>query len=67
MEQPEPLLWIRDGLPGRPDQGSDKPEGLDVQRRDGHLLAWVAYDDPTVARGEGPGLCTQLEGFVVPE
>jgi hypothetical protein len=67
LEQPEPLLWIRDGCPGRPDQGSDKPEGLDVQRRDGHLLVWVAYDDPTVARGEGAGLCTRLEGFVLPE
>lgn len=67
LEQPEPLLWIRDGCPGRPDQGSDKPEGLDVQRRDGYLLVWVAYDDPTVARGEGAGLCTRLEGFVLPE
>ncbi|MGL6133997.1 MAG: DUF3616 domain-containing protein [Prochlorococcaceae cyanobacterium] len=58
VEEPEPLLWIRDGPPGRPTEGSDKPEGLDVQAHDGCLLAWVAHDDPTVARGKGPGIRT---------
>lgn len=55
LEETEPMLWIRDGRPGRPKDGSDKPEGLDVQRLEGRLLAWVAYDDPTGARWEGLG------------
>jgi hypothetical protein len=65
VEEPEPLLWIRDGRPGRPDHGSDKPEALEVERLEGHLLVWVAYDDPTSARREGNGLQTQLDGFLV--
>ena len=68
VEEPEPLLWIRDGRPGRPGQGSDKPEGLEVQRKGGRLLAWVAYDDPTEARRQGgQGVRTRLDGFVVPD
>lgn len=78
MEEPEPLLWIRDGRPPRRSNdpnnpvGSDKPEGLEVQRHDDRLVAWVAYDDPTSARraGEGQGKDlpprTQLDGFVLP-
>jgi len=68
VEEPEPLVWIRDGRPGRPTEGSDKPEGLEVQRSKGRLLAWVAYDDPTVARRRGQeGARTRLDAFVVPE
>jgi hypothetical protein len=67
LETTEPLLWIRDGSPGRPDGGSDKPEGLEVQKREDHLLAWVAYDDPTGPRREGLGTRTRLDGFVVPD
>ncbi len=68
VEEPEPLLWIRDGRPGRPQEGSDKPEGLEVQRSKGRLLAWVAYDDPTVARRKGQEVArTRLDGFVLPE
>ena len=67
VEEPEPLLWIRDGRPGRPGKGSDKPEGLEVQRKGGRLIAWVAYDDPTAARGKGQGVRTRLDGFVVPD
>jgi hypothetical protein len=68
VEEPEPLLWIRDGRPGRPGKGSDKPEGLEVQRKGGRLLAWVAYDDPAEARrGGGQGVRTRLDGFVVPD
>lgn len=68
VEEPEPLLWIRDGRPGRPGQGSDKPEGLELQRKGGRLLAWVAYDDPTeVRRQGGQGVRTRLDGFVVPD
>jgi len=68
VEETEPLLWIRDARPGRPGQGSDKPEGLEVQRKGGRLLAWVAYDDPTEARrGGGQGGRTRLDGFVVPD
>ena len=74
VEEPEPLLWIRDGRPGRPSKdkekpaGSDKPEGLEVQRHDGELVAWVAYDDPLASRreiGEGK-VRTRLDGFVLP-
>ena len=68
VEETEPLLWIRDARPGRPAQGSDKPEGLEVQRKGGRLLAWVAYDDPTEARREGgQGVRTRLDVFVVPD
>jgi hypothetical protein len=68
VEEPEPLLWIRDGRPGRPGKGSDKPEGLEVQRKGGRLLAWVAYDDPNEARRQGgQGVRTRLDGFVVPD
>jgi hypothetical protein len=67
LERTEPLLWIRDGRPGRPGAGSDKPEGLDVQWLGGQLLAWVAYDDPTAARIEGQGARTRLDGFVLPD
>ncbi len=67
VEEPEPLLWIRDGRPGRAGEGSDKPEGLEVQRSEGRLLAWVAYDDPTVARRRGQGVQTRLNGFLVPD
>lgn len=74
VEEPEPLLWIRDGRPGRPsddpDQpaGSDKPEGLEVQRHDTEgLVAWVAYDDPVAARRKGQGVRTRLDGFAIPE
>jgi hypothetical protein len=68
VEEAEPLLWIRDARPGRPGKGSDKPEGLEVQRKGGRLLAWVAYDDPAEARrGGGQGVRTRLDGFVVPD
>ncbi len=67
LETTEPLLWIRDGRPGCPEKGSDKPEGLDVQRHDGQLLAWVAYDDPKDARVGGQGVRTRLDGFVLPD
>jgi hypothetical protein len=67
VEKPEPLLWIRDGRPGRPGEGSDKPEGLEVQRLEGSLMAWVAYDDPTVTRRQGQGARTRLDGFVLPD
>jgi len=68
VEEPEPLLWIRDGRPGRPTEGSDKPEGLEVQLSECRLLAWVAYDDPTVARRRGQeGARTRLDAFLVPE
>ncbi|MBE9171703.1 DUF3616 domain-containing protein [Cyanobium sp. LEGE 06143] len=66
LEELEPLLWIRDGRPGRPDEGSDKPEGLEVQRHGGRLLVWVAYDDPTKTRRRGQGSRTRLDGFVLP-
>ncbi len=65
LETTEPLLWIRDGRPGRPGEGSDKPEGLDVQRHGGQLLAWVAYDDPMAARIGAQGTRTCLDGFVL--
>jgi hypothetical protein len=67
VEEPEPLLGIRDGRPGRPGKGSDKPEGLEVQPLEGRLLAWVAFDDPTLARRQGQGARTRLDGFVVPD
>jgi hypothetical protein len=74
VEEPEPLLWIRDSRPGRPSDnpaqpaGSDKPEGLEVQRHDEDgLVAWVAYDDPLAARRQGQGVCTRLDGFAVPD
>ncbi|MEA5410276.1 DUF3616 domain-containing protein [Synechococcus sp. BA-120 BA3] len=67
LETTEPLLWIRDGRPGRPGEGSDKPEGLDVQRHDGQLLAWVAYDDPMAGRIGGQGARTRLDGYVLPD
>jgi hypothetical protein len=78
VEEPEPLLWIRDGRPARlsqdPDnpEGSDKPEGLEVLRHDDRLLAWVAYDDPKRARRGGENAPaespprTRLDGFVLP-
>lgn len=66
VEEPEPLLCIRDGRPGRPGDGSDKPEGLEVQRHKDGLVAWVAYDDPTLARRTGQNACTRLNGFLVP-
>ncbi len=67
VEEPEPLLWIRDGRPGRPGKGSDKPEGLEVQRHDDGLVAWVAYDDPTPDRRKGKPARTRLDGFLVPD
>lgn len=67
LETTKPLLWIRDGRPGRPGEGSDKPEGLDVQCHDGQLLAWVAYDDPMAARIGAQGISTRLDGFVLPD
>jgi hypothetical protein len=68
VEEAEPMLWIRDARPGRPGKGSDKPEGLEVQRKGGRVLAWVAYDDPTEARRQGgQGVRTRLDGFVVPD
>jgi hypothetical protein len=68
VEETEPLLWIRAARPGRPGQGSDKPEGLEVERKGGRLLAWVAYEDPTEARRRGgQGRRTRLDGFVVPD
>ena len=67
LEETEPLLWIRDGRPGRPNEGSDKPEGLEVQPHGSRLLAWVAYDDPTPVRRKGQGVRTRLDGFLVPE
>ncbi|PSB37208.1 DUF3616 domain-containing protein [Aphanothece minutissima] len=67
LETTEPLLWIRDGRPGRPGQGSDKPEGLDVQRRGDQLLAWVAYDDPVAARIGAKGTSTRLDGYGLPD
>lgn len=75
VEEPEPVLWIRDGRPGRPildkknPPGSDKPEGLEVQRHEGELIAWVAYDDPLEARrqiGETK-VRVKLDGFALPE
>ena len=67
LEETEPLLWIRDGRPGRANEGSDKPEGLDVQRHGNRLLVWVAYDDPTAVRRKGQGVRTRLDGFLLPE
>jgi hypothetical protein len=71
LETMEPLLWIRDGRPGGPrkdsNNGSDKPEGLDVQRHGGQLLAWVAYDDPMAARIGEQGTSTRLDGFLLPD
>ncbi|WP_094585140.1 DUF3616 domain-containing protein [Synechococcus sp. BO 8801] len=67
LETVEPLLWIRDGRSGKAKEGSDKPEGLEVQPHGGRLLAWVAYDDPTKARRKGKGARTRLDGFVLPE
>jgi hypothetical protein len=78
VEAPEPLLWIRDGRLTPPSQdsdipaGSDKPEGLDVQRHGDRLLAWVGYDDPRRERrsldGEGSKSKprTMLDGFLLP-
>lgn len=63
FETPDPLLWIRDGDPGR---HHDKPEGLDISRVDGDLIAWVAYDNPGHKRRHGKGCCTQLDGFLLP-
>ena len=67
LEETEPLLWIRDGRPGRANEGSDKPEGLDVQRHGNRLLVWVAYDYPTAVRRKGQGVRTRLDGFLLPE
>jgi hypothetical protein len=75
VEEPEPLLWIRDGRPGRPSPdpshpaGSDKPEGLEVQRHDDGLIAWVAYDDPLAARREigETKVRVRLDGFALPD
>lgn len=71
LEKLEPLLRIRDDHPGLSEGGSDKPEGLEVQRLEGHLLALVAYDNPTrnrAPRGKGvQGVRTKLDGFLVPE
>jgi hypothetical protein len=64
VHTPEPLLWIRDGAPG---PGHNKPEGLQLERIDGHLIAWVAYDNPDPHRRRGTGCCTRLDGFLLPE
>ncbi|MFN4867169.1 MAG: DUF3616 domain-containing protein [Cyanobium sp.] len=64
VHTPEPLLWIRDGAPG---PGHNKPEGLQLERIDGHLIAWVAYDNPDPNRRRGTGCCTRLDGFLLPE
>lgn len=66
VETPQPLLCLRDGRPGRPGLGSDKPEGLELERSGDQWLAWVAYDDPTEARHAGAEVGTQLDGFVLP-
>jgi hypothetical protein len=63
IETPEPLLWIRSGDPG---DNHDKPEGLHLQHTDGELIAWIAYDNPSKHRRQGDGVCTHLDGFVVP-
>lgn len=67
-EPVEPLLCLRDGRPGRPDHGSDKPEGLELQRLNDRWIAWVAYDDPTESRTAcpGQGVATRLDGFALP-
>ena len=57
------LLLLRSGDPG---DNHDKPEGLDLQHTDGELIAWIAYDSPSPDRGQGDGVCTLLDGFVVP-
>ena len=64
VHTPEPLLWIRDGAPG---PGHNKPEGFQLERIDGHLIAWVAYDNPDPHRSRGEGCCTRLDGFLLPE
>ena len=63
IEKTKPLLWIRHGDPG---DNHDKPEGLDLQHHNGELIAWIAYDSPSKHRREGDGVCTHLDGFVVP-
>jgi hypothetical protein len=75
VEEPEPLLCIRDGRPGRPSPdpekpaGSDKPEGLELQRHNDEWIAWVAYDDPLAARREirTSKVRVQLDGFALPD
>jgi len=57
------LLLLRSGDPG---DNHDKPEGLDLQHHNGELIAWIAYDSPSKHRREGDGVCTHLDGFVVP-
>ena len=64
VHTPEPVLWIRDGAPG---PGHNKPEGLHLERIDGDLIAWVAYDNPDQQRRQGAGCCTRLDGFLLPE
>lgn len=66
VETLQPLLCLRDGRPGRPGLGSDKPEGLELERSGDQWLAWVAYDDPTEARHAGAEVETLLDGFVLP-
>lgn len=63
IEKTKPLLWIRSGDPS---DNHDKPEGLDLQHLNGELIAWIAYDSPSKHRREGDGVCTHLDGFVVP-
>lgn len=65
VERPEPLLWLRDAVPGRPGEGSDKPEGLELQPEGEQLLAWIAYDSPRRLRLQEGGRGTQLDGFEV--
>lgn len=57
------LLLLRSGDPG---DNHDKPEGLHLQHTDGELIAWIAYDSPSKHRRQGDGVCTHLDGFVVP-
>jgi hypothetical protein len=64
VHTPEPLLWIRDGAPV---PGHNKPEGLQLERIDGDLIVWVAYDNPDPHRRRGTGCCTRLDGFLLPE
>jgi Protein of unknown function (DUF3616) len=59
---PTPVLWIRDGSPH---ERHNKPEGLDLERIEGHLVAWIAYDNPDKHRCRGAGCSTQLDGFVL--
>ena len=51
---------------GDGDNNHDKPEGLHLQHTGGELIVWIAYDSPSKNRRAGDGVCTHLDGFVVP-